>query len=28
VIEVIVKDDYGNVTRQKAEGTLTINEKE
>ncbi|PCK21678.1 peptidase S8 [Bacillus pumilus] len=27
VIEVIVRDDYGNVTRQKASGTLTINEK-
>ncbi|AOC56876.1 S8 family peptidase [Bacillus pumilus] len=27
VIEVIVRDDYGNVTRQKASGTLNINEK-
>lgn len=27
VIEVIVRDDYGNVTRQKAPGTLNINEK-
>ncbi len=27
VIEVIVRDDYGNVTRQKALGTLNINEK-
>ncbi|QZD59659.1 S8 family serine peptidase [Bacillus pumilus] len=27
VIEVIVQDDYGNVTRQKASGTLNINEK-
>ncbi|WP_367912575.1 S8 family serine peptidase [Bacillus pumilus] len=27
VIEVIVRDDYGNITRQKASGTLNINEK-
>lgn len=27
IIEVIVRDDYGNVTRQKASGTLNINEK-
>ncbi|MFP3809700.1 S8 family peptidase [Bacillus sp. SIMBA_005] len=27
VVEVIVRDDYGNVTRQKASGTLNINEK-
>ncbi|MEK4789844.1 S8 family serine peptidase [Bacillus sp. FSL K6-2971] len=27
VIEVIVRDDYGNVTRQKASGALNINEK-
>ncbi|MCY9574895.1 S8 family serine peptidase [Bacillus xiamenensis] len=27
VIEVIVKDEYGNVTREKAAGKLTINEK-
>lgn len=27
VIEVIVRDDYGNVKRQKASGTLNINEK-
>ncbi len=27
VIEVIVRDDYGNVTRQKAPGTLNINVK-
>ncbi|CAM5274648.1 peptidase S8 [Bacillus safensis FO-36b] [Bacillus safensis subsp. safensis] len=26
VIEVIVRDDYGNVTRQKASGTLNVNE--
>lgn len=27
VIEVIVRDDYGKVTRQKASGALNINEK-
>ncbi|MFS0654198.1 S8 family serine peptidase [Bacillus sp. 179-C3.3 HS] len=27
VIEVIARDEYGNITRQKAAGTLSINEK-
>ncbi|WP_226566932.1 hypothetical protein [Bacillus stratosphericus] len=27
LIEVIVRHDYGNVTRQKASGTVNINEK-